>query len=138
MTGVTAMAPQEVAIQVERLSQDLARLRQQVAVERRVFSHWAISVGIGHLVFSLALWLGIAKADKTNVEFLWIFVMSAIVTSFVGLSVLVSLASTRGVRRFWLGAGKFAFSSDAEPSRSRPFGTPIPLAPKVEASAGSA
>jgi hypothetical protein len=108
MTGVTAMAPQEVAAQVEHLGQDLARLREELAVERRVFSHWAVSVGAGHLMFSLALWLWIAKADKTNEEFLWIFVMSAIVTLFIGLSTLVSLASTRGVRRFWLGAGKFA------------------------------
>ena len=58
------MAPQEVAVQAERLGQDLARLRQELAVERRVFSHWAISVAAGHLLISLALWLAIAKSNS--------------------------------------------------------------------------
>jgi hypothetical protein len=100
------MTPQEVAAQVERLDQDLAELRQELAVDRRAFSHWAISVGVGHLLASLALWLGIANASTTNVEFIWIFVMSAIVTLFVGLSILLALASTRRLRRAWLGSGK--------------------------------
>jgi hypothetical protein len=100
------MTPQEVAAQVERLDQHLSELRQELAVDRRAFSHWAISVAVGHLLFSLALFLGIANASKTNVEFIWIFVMSAIVTLCVGLSILLALVSTRRLRRAWLGSGK--------------------------------
>ena len=44
------MTQQEVAAQVERLGQDLAKLREELDVDRRAFSHVAISVGATNLV----------------------------------------------------------------------------------------
>ena len=112
------MTPEEVAAKVERLDEDLAELRQELAVERRVFSHWAISVAVGHLLVSLGLWLGIiANSNKMNEEFLWIFMMSAIVTLVTGVSILVSLASTRGLRA-WLRSGKKKQNDSADTSGS--------------------
>jgi|SRR5579864_423957 len=96
------MTPEELEAKVEHLGQELARLREEQAIDRKAFSHWVISVGVGHALISFALWLGIAFADKSDMTRILIFVMAAILTMITSASVLVSLGSTRSLRRYWL------------------------------------
>jgi hypothetical protein len=118
------MTPQEVAAQVERLDQDFAELRKELAVDRAAFLRSAINVGVLNLSFSLWLWL-LAMANRTNEEFFWICVMSANVTLLIGLSILFVLAGTWRVRRAWLRSGKGKVSIWGEPLPPPPITRPI-------------
>jgi len=96
------MTPEEISARVEGLSEELVLLRREQSAGKRDLGRWVFSVALGHLLFSLAVWLGILGANPhADVKVLLIFMMSAIQALFTGLSVLVSARGWLSVRRLF-------------------------------------
>ncbi len=83
------MIPQEIEAKVERLNADMALLRQELSTSKGDLGNWVLSVGGGHLLFSLALWIGMLLSHvRDNTELLLIFAVPATLSLFTAMCVL--------------------------------------------------